>query len=281
VTGNVGTEPKVKIDTPLKVKKTTTQVLKAGHGNPVVANKKALLHIYLANGRTGKKAATTYDQGQPAALTMSKDQLFPAVIDGIVGKPAGSRVAVAASVKDVYGAAGATQLGLKPADDVLFVVDIMSVEPKTVLKAPKGTQVAPPKGVPTVVEKSGKVTGLDFSKAVQEAKVSKKLQVIPLVKGDGPPARATSLVTFNYFGEVYGAKKPFDESYSKQPVTFGLGVGGLIKGWDQGLVGVKAGSRVMIIAPPDYGYGAAGNPQGGIKKNATLVFIVDILGVDG
>lgn len=279
VTGAVGTEPKVKIDAPLKAGKVQTQVITAGKGNPVVANQSALLHLYLANGRTGKKAAATYDQGQPAELTMTESQLFPPVVKALVGKPQGSRVAITDSVKDIYGPKGAQQIGLKATDTAVFVVDVMSVPPKEVLDAPQGTKVAPPKGLPTVMEKGGNVTGFDFSKAA--AKPSPKLQVIPLTKGDGPPARKASLVTFDYFGEVYGAQKPFDESFTKKPVTFALGMGKLIKGWDQGLVGVKRGSRVMIVAPPDYGYGAAGNPQGGIKGNSTLVFVVDILGVDG
>jgi peptidylprolyl isomerase len=86
-------------------------------------------------------------------------------------------------------------------------------------------------------------------------------------------------VTVDYYGEVYGGDKAFDESYSKQPVTFALGTGGLIKAWDQGLVGVNQGSRVMLIVPSDHGYGAQGSPQAGIKGGDTLVFVVDVLGV--
>ncbi len=56
-----------------------------------------------------------------------------------------------------------------------------------------------------------------------------------------------------------------------------MGDGNLIKAWDQGLIGVPAGSRVLIIAPPDYGYG--NNAQGAIPANSTLVFVVDVLGV--
>ena len=279
VTGDFGTEPTVKISTPLKVEKPAVEVITTGEGNAVVEGEKTLLHLYLANGSTGKKAAATYDQGKPAELQMSEDALFPAVVQALVGQPQGSRVAIADSVKNVYGDAGAEQLGLKAADTAVFVVDIMSVQPKDVLDGPEGTTVAPPKGLPTVVDKDDKVTGLDFAEA--PAKAPQKFEVIPLIEGDGPPARDDSLVTFNYFGQVWGADKQFDESFSKAPVPFSLGIGNLIKGWDEGLVGVKAGSRVMIVAPPEYGYGAAGNPQGGIKKNATLVFVVDVLGVDG
>jgi peptidylprolyl isomerase len=87
------------------------------------------------------------------------------------------------------------------------------------------------------------------------------------------------MVTFNYFGSVYGSKKPFDESYSREPVPFGVGVNGLIPAWDKSIPGLKRGSRVMIIAPPEEGYGDQARP--GIPASSTLVFIVDVLGVDG
>jgi peptidylprolyl isomerase len=277
VTGDFGAPPKVKIDTPLKPGEPQTQVVIAGKGNPVQPAKSPLLNVYLANGTSGKKAFSSWDQGNPTQVPMDAKKFFPSVVKSMVGKPQGSRVAMAGSVKSFYGAAGASQLGLKPTDSMVLVLDVMSVDPTDVLKAPKGTTETPPAGLPTVVEKNGDVTNLDFSNAKKPAD---KLQVIPLVEGTGPAARAKSLVTFNYFGEQFGAKKPFDESFSKQPVTFPLGVGGLIKGWDKGLVGVKQGSRVMIVAPPEYAYGARGNPQGGIDKNATLVFVVDVLGVD-
>jgi peptidylprolyl isomerase len=276
VSGEVGTEPKVKVEG-LKVDEVLSEVVTAGEGNPVVAGKDALLHIYLAKGSTGEKAATTYDQGAPVDLKMDESQLFKPVLDAIVGKQQGSRVAIAAPVKDVYGSEGASQIGLKPADTVVFVIDIISVPPKEVVDGPSGDQADTPGDIPAVVEQDGEVTGFDWSKAPKKAPA--KLQVIPLVEGDGPVARDDSLVTFDYFGEVYGADKPFDESFSKEPVTFPLGMGGLIQAWDKGLVGLKRGSRVMIIAPPGVAYGDQARP--GIPADSTLVFVVDILGVDG
>lgn len=281
VTGDVGSEPKVDIKAPLKASKTVSQVITAGDGNPVVEGQSVLLQLYLANGRTGKKAISTYDSGTPQQYTIAQGSFFPDAIKGLVGQKQGSRVAFASTVKTLFGASAATsaaQYGLKPDDSMVMVADIMSVQPKDVVKGPDGTKKNAPSGLPTVVAQGDKVTNLNYTKAAK--KPSNKLQVIPLTEGTGPVARDDSLVTFNYFGEQYGAKKPFDESFSKEPVTFALGTGGLIKAWDEGLVGLKRGSRVMIVAPAKYGYGAAGNPKGGIAKNATLVFIVDILGVD-
>ena len=103
--------------------------------------------------------------------------------------------------------------------------------------------------------------------------------MVPLIEGEGEPVQAGDSVTFDYLGQVYGTETIFDESYTTAPRTFTVGEGSLIKAWDEGLVGVEAGSRVMIIAPPEYGYGENGNPQAKIKGTDTLVFVVDVLGV--
>jgi peptidylprolyl isomerase len=277
VAGAFGAEPKVTVKPAVKVDKVQTQVVSKGTGNPVVANKKAMFNIYLAKGSNGQKLYSSTDQGTPSQVSMNEKEFFKVIIDALVGKPQGSRVAIAATVKDVWGAAGAPQLKLKPTDTVVFVIDVLSVEPKTVLSGPKGTTVAAPATAPKVVQSGGKVTGLDFSKA--PTKPPTKLQVIPLVQGTGPVAKAGRLVTFNYYGAVWGSKKPFDSSFSRgAPVPFGVGVKGLIPAWDKVIPGLKEGSRVLIVAPPAEGYGA--QAQSGIPANSTLTFVVDVLGVD-
>ena len=277
VSGEFGAEPKVTVKPAVKTDKPETQVLSKGDGNPVVANKKAMFNIYLAKGSDGSKLYSSTDQGTPSQVNMTEKEFFKVIIDSLVGKPQGSRVAIAATVKDVWGSAGAPQLKLKPSDTVLFVIDVLSVEPKDVLSGPKGTKVAAPANAPKVQESGGKVTGIDFSQAPKKA--PSKLQVIPLVKGDGPAAKAGRLVTFNYYGAVWGSKKPFDSSFSRgAPVPFGVGVKGLIPAWDKVIPGLKQGSRVLIIAPPGDAYGA--QAQSGIPANSTLTFVVDVLGVD-
>jgi peptidylprolyl isomerase len=277
VSGAFGTSPVVKVDPAVKVEKPEVQVLTAGSGDPVLSGKKAMFNIFLAQGADGKKLFSTADNGTPTQVAMKENEFFKVIIDALVGKPQGSRVAIAATVKDVWGAAGVPQLKLKTTDTVLFVLDVLSVEPTDVAKAPSGTKVAAPATAPVVQESGGKVTGLDFSKAPK--KPPTKLQVIPLVEGDGPEAKAGTLVTFNYYGAVWGAKKAFDSSFSRgAPAPFGVGVNGLIPAWDKAIPGLKQGSRVLIIAPPAEAYGA--RAQQGIPKNSTLTFVVDVLGVD-
>ena len=277
VSGAFGSEPKVTVKPAIKTDKPETQVISKGDGNPVVANKKAMFNIYLAKGADGKKLYSSTDQGTPSQVAMNEKEFFKVIIDSLVGKPQGSRVAIAATVKDVWGSAGAPQLKLKTSDTVLFVIDVLSVEPTDVLDAPKGEKVDAPATAPTVQESGDKVTGIDFAKAPKKAPT--KLQVIPLVEGDGPKAEAGRLVTFNYYGAVWGSKKPFDSSFSRgAPVPFGVGVKGLIPAWDKVIPGLKQGSRVLIIAPPGDAYGA--QAQSGIPANSTLTFVVDVLGVD-
>jgi peptidylprolyl isomerase len=276
VSGEVGEELEVDMEAPLDGEGTKTQVLEAGDGNPLKLNESALLHLYIGNATSGKDAITTYDQGVPIQVKASEDQLFKAVLDNIVDKPKGSRVAVTAPVEDVWGPQGAPQLKLKASDTALFIADIVSVQPDEVLDGPQGEPVEPPADAPTVEEKDGEVTGLDWSTAPKKA--PKELTVIPLVEGEGPEATAESMVTFDYYGAVYGEDEPFDESYSREPTPFGVGVNGLIPAWDKVIPGLKRGSRVLIIAPAEDAYGDREQPN--IPAGSTLTFVVDVLGVD-
>jgi peptidylprolyl isomerase len=275
VTGAFGAEPTVKVDPAVKVDKPETQVISAGDGNPVLPGKKEMFNIFLTTG-TGIKKYSDLDRGTPMQARMKDDEFFKVLIDAMVGKPRGSRIAVAATVEDVWGAAGAP-LKLKKTDTVLFIIDVLSVEPTDVLSAPQGKKVTAPAWAPVVEQSGGKVTGLDFSKAPKKAPT--KLQVIPLVQGTGPKAKAGRMVTFNYYGAVWGSKTPFDSSFSRgAPEPFGVGVNGLIKAWDKEIPGIRTGSRVLIIAPPADAYGSRG--QAKIPANSTLAFVVDVLGVD-
>lgn len=106
----------------------------------------------------------------------------------------------------------------------------------------------------------------------------KTLDHTVLSEGKGPKVAKGDLLVADYLGEVYKTGKVFDNSYDrKQPVAFPIGTGQVIKGWDKTLVGVKAGSRVLMVIPPADGYGKKGNPQAGIKGTDSLVFVVDVI----
>jgi FKBP-type peptidyl-prolyl cis-trans isomerase len=105
-----------------------------------------------------------------------------------------------------------------------------------------------------------------------------KLVVKDLIKGTGPAATASSTVNVQYVGELYKGGKQFDASWndgSGQPVS--LPLSGVIKGWQQGIPGMKIGGRRELIIPPSLGYGATA--QAKIPGNSTLVFIIDLHGL--
>jgi len=110
---------------------------------------------------------------------------------------------------------------------------------------------------------------------------SKTLQAKILTDGSGTEVKKGDLLVADYLGQIWKGKV-FDNSYDrKQPAAFPIGVGKVIAGWDESLVGVKTGSRVLMVIPPDKGYGKDGNTQAGIKGNDTLVFVVDVIGAYG
>jgi peptidylprolyl isomerase len=109
----------------------------------------------------------------------------------------------------------------------------------------------------------------------------KKLVIKDLIKGTGPAATATSTVTVQYVGVLYKDGKQFDASWNDgngQATT--LPLSGVIKGWQEGIPGMRVGGRRELIIPPSLGYGPSGSPPK-IPGNATLVFVIDLHGVSG
>jgi peptidylprolyl isomerase len=106
-----------------------------------------------------------------------------------------------------------------------------------------------------------------------------KLESKELIAGTGAEAKAGDTVTVNYVGVLYKGGKEFDASWKRhEPFSFTLGKGQVIKGWDQGVAGMKVGGRRELIIPSELAYGKAGSPPT-IPANAPLVFVVDLLGV--
>ena len=104
--------------------------------------------------------------------------------------------------------------------------------------------------------------------------------------GTGAEAQAGMDVTVHYTGWLFDAAAPdnkgqkFDSSRDRDdPFVFSLGAGQVIKGWDQGVAGMKVGGHRTLVIPPELGYGARG-AGGVIPPNATLVFDVELLGVE-
>ncbi len=108
---------------------------------------------------------------------------------------------------------------------------------------------------------------------------SKKYAFKELEEGTGATAKKGDEVTVQYVGVGYDSEEEFDSSWSRnEPFSFTLGGGEVIKGWEQGVEGMKVGGRRELLLPPNLAYGAAGSPPN-IGPNETLIFVIDLLSV--
>ena len=125
------------------------------------------------------------------------------------------------------------------------------------------------------------VTTNAFAQGTNMTTTASGLQIEDTKVGDGPSPKTGQTCSMHYTGWLYqdgkkGAK--FDSSLDRGPFDFTIGVGQVIKGWDEGVSTMKVGGKRTLIIPPNLGYGARG-AGGVIPPNATLIFDVELLGV--
>jgi peptidylprolyl isomerase len=139
----------------------------------------------------------------------------------------------------------------------------------------------PAPATPAAPKASGNLKDTKSKPAIPKPKGAppKTLVKKDIVVGKGRAAKKGDRLTMQYVGVTYADGQEFDSSWDRnQPFKFQLGKGSVIKGWDQGLVGIKPGGRRELTIPPKLGYGSRGQPPS-IPPNATLVFIVDAVSV--
>ncbi len=104
-----------------------------------------------------------------------------------------------------------------------------------------------------------------------------ELQIVDEVVGDGTEAQAGMTVRAHYVGVAFSTGEEFDASWNRgQPLDFRLGVGQVIRGWDQGIQGMRVGGRRKLTIPAPLAYGDRG-AGGAIKPGETLIFVVDLV----
>jgi FKBP-type peptidyl-prolyl cis-trans isomerase len=219
-------------------------------------------HVW--DGGQNRLVDSSFTRGTPAAFPVGR--LMPGLDRALRDRTVGSRVIAAIPPEEGFGPN--PPRGVDPADELFYVVDILGAHPKGASIESRGGTLA---GV--------RVTGgprprLEVPATAPPARFASKV----LDRGGGRRTQAGQLVVTQYAGAIWGTRRVFDTTWTTgQPKAFRIGDGSVIKAWDKALVGVPAGSRVVMIVPPSHGYGAPGRPAYGIKGSDTLVFVVDVL----
>ncbi|HEY6739125.1 MAG TPA: FKBP-type peptidyl-prolyl cis-trans isomerase [Actinopolymorphaceae bacterium] len=267
-------KPKVDFDEPFEVEKTTSTVLKEGKGPKVALGEQVVLQYVGINGRDGKEFDSSWKRGKEAVFPLVEGSLIKGFIDGLKGKKAGSRVLLTITPEDGYGPSGGTQDGtIKKDDSLVFVVDLKkSYKPLT---QAKGEKVTPAEGTPTVtLDDKDRPTGVQ----VPKGDPPKKLVVQPLVKGDGKKVSDDLSATAHILGATWRTGKPFESTWDRgQPQTMPPLAQLPVKGLADGLRNQTVGSRVLLVIPPDQGFQQDGGEGVDLKKDDTVILVVDIL----
>lgn len=265
VSGDAGKQPKVSGVKGTSTDKIVSRTVSEGDGAEVSDGQTVNLSYALYNGSDGKPLTSTYKKGETVPLPLDKKQ--DKLLSGsIIGHKIGSQMLIAGPATEFYGEQGAAQSGLDKDTTLVLVAEIVSK-----FKAPK------PTGTIADVEvagKFGKKPKVEAKKNLVVAETESKV----LEQGDGPKVKKGEKVKVRYVGIDGRTGKEFDSSYKRgKPASFALDPNQVIPGFVKGLSGKKLGSRVLITIPYSDGYGAAGNPQAGIKGGDTLIFVIDLV----
>jgi peptidylprolyl isomerase len=273
VTLNDGQAPTVSIPDGFAVASTQRRVLAPTSG-PEVKEGDTILADYVAYDATSKRLfdSTFSASDTPHVFTLSTDKLLKGMVTGIVGTNQGSTIALAIPPEDAFGSAGQQSAGIGGGDTIFFVLTVDHILPEQATGTP---QTLPP----TVPRLQLDANGLParFKATGKEPATVKRLGVYDLIKGTGPVVKSGQTIYVQYVGQIYPDGKVFDSSWSRGAFGTKIGEQAVIKGWDQGLVGQRVGSRVVLTIPSDLGYGSNGSPDGTIKPDQPLIFAVDIL----
>jgi peptidylprolyl isomerase len=274
VSGAFGKKPTVTIPNIKPPAGVQVHQLISGHGTLVAKGDLAVadLTAYSWNG-TAHKKISQLSTGHPQPLNVGST--ISGLDKSLAGSRVGSRLLITIPPKDGFGSKGNSQLGVSGKDTLVFVVDVLGSYQKTA--SAHGThEVVNGAGLPTVGTSS---PGTAPPVHIPQTGPPATLQVQTLIRGTGPVVKKGKLLIAHYEGVIWGTGKVFDSSWKRGlPTGFQIGTGQVIKGWDNGLVGKRVGSRVLLVVPPADGYGTQGAAQAGIKGTDTLVFVVDILG---
>ena len=250
-----GAEPTITVGSPVNFDKAGTRVVEDGDGEALADGQMVAIQFVMISGVDGLPVQSTYDLNAPQQLPLTPSELEPTLYEALTTSHVGAHLLYA--VPDSGGGS--------------VVMAITVVGATDVLKRAEGAPVEPTPGDPAVSLDGDGKPSVDFNGASMPSELVSR----DLIVGEGAAVNEDQTVTVNYTGWVWDGEQ-FDSSWDGgQAFTTSLSRGYLIDGWIDGLVGKAVGSQVLLVIPPELGYGDQDN--GTIPPGSTLVFVVDIL----
>jgi FKBP-type peptidyl-prolyl cis-trans isomerase len=279
VTGTFGKSANVSIPAEKASSKLAISTPIKGTGAALASGDSALadLVVYKWSGTKHTLLDSTFASGPqmiPAEMGL------PGLTTALKGARLGSRIVAVLPPKYAYGPDGNSELQVTGKDTLVWVIDLLQQFSAT--QSATGTQVSSGGGkLPSVSAKPSQAPVV----TVPKNSPPKNLSVTTLIKGSGPKLAKGDTVVTQYVGvdwrtgKQFGTSWPSSQDAAGELLSFQVGGEQVLPGLSDAMAGVSVGSRVMIIIPPSLGYGPeGGQASAGIKKNDTLVFVVDVLG---
>lgn len=271
VEGEPDSEPTVTFEAPLVIEESEHTVLNEGDGDPIAEGHQVTANMTMVSGTSGETLESSYQTESPSGFPMDTAQINQALFDALIDVPVGSRVLLSLN--------GSPQSG-QPAETLIYVVDVVSAEeiPEPLERA-SGEPQEPVEGMPEVSTDDAGVPSI----TEPEGEAPGELTVHPTIVGEGPEVTEGQTVSVHYSGWLWDdASQTFDSSWDRgEPFAVeGVGSAPVIDGWNEALIGQPVGSQILVVIPPEKGYGAQGSPPS-IPGDATLVFVIDILSAVG
>ena len=291
VSGAVGEEPEISFPDTAPPTERISGVAHRGEDDSVLIRNSDLLVAHIVEYRwtdkgEGEQTSSTYEHDAPTLLSLA--QMPEDLSEALINQSVGSRVVFLFPPPSEEERSQYEMMGQEaPEGASVSVVDIVARHGKgDVVTGEQTTDGGD--GLPTVTDHGRTIPEITIP---EDTEAPEELQAVPLIEGDGPEVTEGQQIVVQYTGVRWEDGKVFDSTWNTgleeraaaenedtdgDPLSFQIGVGGVIKGWDEGLVGQRVGSRVLLVIPEDKAYGKDAEANG--QPAGPLVFVVDLLG---
>lgn len=252
--------PSLTVDTPSTVSGTATRLVSEPEGELVESGQVIKVDYTITSGTDGSELYSTYDAQTPEAILVSESTLDPVLYHALTNASEGTDMIFATMDQTAPD---------NPNAAIYMAMTISEViQP---LPRAEGEAVEPAEGLPAITLDDDGAPSVEFG----DVEMPAELVVEPLIEGDGKPLELGDSVVAHYTGWLWDGEQ-FDSSWDRaEPSMFTFAEGQLIQGWTDGMAGQTVGSQVLLVIPPELGYGE--QDREGIPAGSTLVFVIDIL----